>query len=103
LYISDITYAEFVLGAVIKEGFRKTLRHINKFNLLKFHSDIGEIFRDIFTKYTLRNKLEIPNMMMAATPLQLSLESTFSSQNIFLKAISFFLRLQISFCKYSYS
>jgi tRNA(fMet)-specific endonuclease VapC len=69
LYVSDITVAEFIVGAKDKSDLERIQRQLSKYTTIPVNEEISEIFVDLFKTLALSHRPGIPDTLIAATAL----------------------------------
>lgn len=68
-YISSITIAEFMIGAKNRDDLKRIESDLSKYVHISINAEITDIFIDLFRKYTLGHRSDIPDALIAATAL----------------------------------
>jgi tRNA(fMet)-specific endonuclease VapC len=68
-YISSITVAEFMIGAKNKDDLKRIEIDLSKYVHISINTEITDIFIDLFRKFTLSHRPDIPDTLIAATAL----------------------------------
>lgn len=69
IYISDITAAEFLIGARDKKELVLIKRALNFYNSIPINTSISELAVQLCEKFTLSHKPSIPDLLIAATSI----------------------------------
>lgn len=67
IYISDITAAEFLIGARDKQEFLKIKKQLSFYTNISINNEISDLFLDLCHKYTLSHRPSIPDLLIAST------------------------------------
>lgn len=74
IFISSVTAAELVFGAINKKELKTIIADIAQLNLFPLNEIISEQFLKLMEQYSLSHRLDIPDALIAATALVNDLE-----------------------------
>jgi tRNA(fMet)-specific endonuclease VapC len=69
IYISGITFAEFMVGAKDKQDFVQIQKQLSNYTMLPINEGINGIFIELFTSFSLSYRPGIADTLIAATAL----------------------------------
>lgn len=67
IYISDITAAEFLLGARNKQEFSVIKKQLSFYTNIPVNDEICEMFLELCHQFTLSHRPSIPDLLIAST------------------------------------
>lgn len=67
--ISAVTEAELVVGARDRADLQKIRRDLSLLEILSLEAVVGRLANDLLVDYTLSNRLQLPDALIAATAL----------------------------------
>lgn len=67
IYISDITAAEFLIGARNKQEFLRIKKQLSFYTNIPINNEISDLFLELCDKYTLSHHPSIPDLLIAST------------------------------------
>lgn len=67
--ISVVTAGELIYGAINKQELRQILKDLAHLQVLQIDDQIGKLFIQLMTEYSLSHKLNLPDAIIAATAL----------------------------------
>lgn len=71
--VSSITVSELIFGARDKKEMSTILRSLERLNLLQVNERISQRHLALMTEFSLSHNLSIPDVLIAATAIELSL------------------------------
>lgn len=69
IYISDITAAEFLLGARDKQELLKIKKQLDFYSIIPVNPEISDLFLQFCHQFTLSHHPSIPDLLIASTAI----------------------------------